>query len=82
MNLRINLPILGLLIHASASAAVLPWYGFYGGTARDMGLIIFGYIYSSQIRILGNTSVRYQVRVLWRFQTHSPLVRVRQTYSS
>jgi hypothetical protein len=57
VNLRINLPILGLLIHASARAAVSPWYGFYGGTARDgtyslqqtadRGLIIFGYTYSS-----------------------------------
>ena len=46
MNLRINLPILGLLIHASASAALSPWYGFYGGTSRDRGLIIFGYTYS------------------------------------
>ncbi len=33
MNLRINLPILGLIIHTSASAA-------------DRGLIIFGYTYS------------------------------------
>jgi len=56
VNLRINLPILGLIIHASASAAVSPWYGFYGGTSRDgayslqqtadRGLIIFGYTYS------------------------------------
>ncbi|MFZ8826089.1 MAG: hypothetical protein ACO2OT_04545 [Candidatus Caldipriscus sp.] len=35
---------MGLLIHASA--VVLPWYGFYGGTSRDRGLIIFGYTYS------------------------------------
>jgi len=47
VNLRINLPILGLIIHASASAAVSPRYRFYGGTARDRGLIIFGYTYSS-----------------------------------